>query len=117
MKAMKDRHGVPILTIVRFDFEGEPEGALHYVATDGCSTYELIMIVPEGSEIEIRRNNAGFMELHGATAIISGYESKELDGSYITGRGVRVIFAREYVDRTFSEAEADLLMNAGNIAG
>ena len=117
MKAMKDRHGVPILTIVRFDFEGEPEGALHYVATDGCSTYELIMIVPEGSEINIVPNNAGYMELYGATVIVSGYESKNLNGSYITGQRVRVIYSHEYVNRTFAEAEADLLMNAGNIAG
>lgn len=117
MKALKDRRVVPILAIIRFDFEGDPEGYLHYVATDGGSTYEVIMIIPEGSEIEISPNNAGYMELHGATVIVSGYESKEIDGTYITGHGVRVIYSHEYVNRTFSQAETDQLMNAENIAG
>ena len=57
------------------------------------------------------------MELHGATVIVSGYESKEIDGTYITGHGVRVIYSHEYVNRTFRQAETDLLMNTGDIAG
>ena len=117
MKAYKDLKGRPILTIIRFDFEGEPEGALHYVATDGGSLYEVIMLIPEGSEIDIRQNHGGYMELYGATVIISGYENEDINGTYITGHGIRVIYSHEYVNRTFSEAEKDLLMNTGDIAG
>lgn len=121
MKAMKQHTAgaggaaVPFLTIVRLDY-ADP-GAVHYVATDGGSLYEVVALIPEGAEIEMKQNAAGYMELHGAIAKISGYESDELDGVYITGRGVRVIFAHEYVNRTFSEAETDLLLNTGEIAG
>lgn len=121
MKAMKQHTAgaggaaVPFLTIIRLDY-ADP-GAVHFIGTDGGSLYEVIVIIPEGSEIEISPNNAGYMELYGATVIVSGYESKNLNGSYITGQRIRVIYSHEYVNRTFSQAEADLLMNAGNIAG
>lgn len=120
MKATKDRHGaggsmVPFLTVIRLDY-AEP-GAVHFVATDGGSLYEILVIVPEGAKIDISPNKIGFNELTGATVKVTGYETDKLDGVYISGHGIRVIYSHEYTNRTFAEAETDMLLNAGEIAG
>ena len=121
MKAMKQHTAgaggaaVPFLTIVRMDYS-EP-GVVHFIATDGGSLYEVLVIVPEGAKIDISPNKIGFNELTGATVKVTGYETDKLDGVYISGHGIRVIYSHEYTNRTFAEAETDMLLNAGEIAG
>lgn len=100
---------IPVLTITHFDCADE-NGMLHYVGTDGGSVHEIDVIVPEGAEIDIVQNNAGFLELLGAIVTIRGNESSAIDGTYITGKGIRIVYSHDYVNCTFVELESSVML-------
>ena len=104
----KKQPDVPILTITSFDYK-EQSGDLHYIATDGATSYSLIMIVSSCHEMKYFTNSAEYMEVSGIDVIVSGNEGSALNGRHTAGRDVRIVYAQSYVFNTFVQAEGGMI--------